>query len=167
VLSKLLTGLAGAVGAASAFSLLTCAAVAIPAVAWADPEAGLPNINAYPPISPVEFSVMDGAWYAFSTPDGLTCVLDKGRNAYGCSGPIPAAPGSANLVSGVGGEEPGFANTAAPLFAVTGPVKPLPPQTRITYRNISCAIDAGGATACVNSASQHGFMLSPGGSFTA
>jgi hypothetical protein len=152
----MLTGLAGAVGAAL---------IATPPVAWAD-EAELPNINVYPSISPVQFGVMDGAWYAFGTPDGLTCVLDKGRNAYGCSGPIPAAPGGANLVSGVGGEEPGFANTAAPVFAAAGEVKQLPPQMRISYRNVSCAIDAGGATVCVNSATQHGFVLSPAGSFT-
>lgn len=162
----MLTGLAAAVGA-GAIMLLTCAVLmATSPVACAD-EATLPNINGYPPISPAEFSVMDGTWYAFATPDGLTCVLDKGRNSYGCSGPIPAAPEGANLVSGVGGEEPGFANTAAPLFAATGEVKPLPPQTRISYRNVSCAIDTGGATVCVNSATQHGFVLSPAGSFTA
>ncbi|HEX9177361.1 MAG TPA: hypothetical protein VF874_15200 [Mycobacterium sp.] len=159
MLSRVLTGLAGAVG--------TVLVMATSPVAGADEAPVLPNINVYPPISPAEFSVMDGTWYAFATPDGLTCVLDKGRNSYGCSGPIPAAPEGANLVSGVGGEEPGFANTAAPLFAVTGPVKPLPPQTRISYRNVSCAIDAGGATVCVNSATQHGFVLSPAGSFTA
>ena len=159
MLNKTLTGLAGAVGAAL---------ISIPAVAWADPApSGLPDINVYTPISPADYVVMGGAWYAFSTPDGLTCVLDKGHNAYGCSGPIPAAPGGANLVSGVGGEQPGFASSAAPLFAVAGQVKALAPQTRISYRSISCAIDAGGATICVNSASQHGFMLSQAGSFTA
>lgn len=158
--SEILTGLAGLVGAVGA------ALIATTPVAWAD-ESVLPNINVYPSISPAEFSTMDGAWYAFGTPDGLTCVLDKSRNAYGCSGPIPAAPNGANLVSGVGNEEPGFANSAAPLFAAVGPAKPLPPQTRISYRNVSCAIDAGGATVCVNSATQHGFVLSPAGSFTA
>lgn len=159
MLSAKLTGVAGlAVGVAL---------IATPPVAGADDDAVLPNVNVYPSISPVEFSVMDGAWYAFATPDGLTCVLDKSRNGYGCSGPIPAAPSGANLVSGVGGEEPGFANSAVPLYAVAGPVKPLPPQTRISYRNVSCAIDASGATVCVNTAAQHGFVLSPAGSFTA
>lgn len=158
MLSKKLTGMAGlAVGAAL---------IVTTPVAGAD-DAVLPNINVYPPISPVEYSVMDGAWYAFGTPDGLTCVLDKSRNGYGCSGPIPAAPNGANLVSGVGGEEPGFANSTAPLYAVVGQVKPLPPQTRISYRNVSCAIDGSGATVCVNTATQHGFVLSPAGSFTA
>lgn len=153
----MLTGLAGAVGAAL---------LATSPVAAAD-EASLPNVNVYPPISPVDFTVMDGALYAFGTPDGLTCVIDKGRNGYGCSGPIPAAPEGANLVSGVGGEEPGFANSAAPLYSGTGPVKQLPPQMRLSYRNVSCAIDAGGATVCVNTSTQHGFVLSPAGSFTA
>ena len=153
----MLTGLTGAVGAAL---------IATAPVARAD-EAALPNVNVYPSISPTEFAVLDGVWYAFGTPDGLTCVIDKSRNAYGCSGPIPAAPNGANLVSGVGAEEPSFATTTKPLFAVAGEVKQLPPQTRLSYRNVSCAIDASGATACVNSASQHGFVLSPTGSFTA
>ncbi|MBV8967326.1 MAG: hypothetical protein JO191_14260 [Mycobacteriaceae bacterium] len=150
------------------------ALIAASPFAWADDPppnpiattTTLPNVNIYPPISPVDFTVLDGAWYAFGTPNGLTCVIDKGRNAYGCSGPIPAAPEGANLVSGVGAEQPAFANSAAPLYAVAGPVKQLPPQTRLSYRNISCAIDASGATVCVNNGSQHGFVLSPAGSFT-
>lgn len=152
--------LAGVTGAVAALLFAT-----LPNAA-AD-EAVLPNVNVYPSISPTEFMVLDGAWYAFGTPDGLTCVIDKSRNAYGCSGPIPAAPNGANLVSGVGAEQPSFANATAPVFAVAGEVKQLPPETRLSYRNVSCAIDAGGATACVNSASQHGFVLSPAGSFTA
>jgi hypothetical protein len=83
------------------------------------------------------------------------------------TGAIPAAPGGANLVSGVGAEEPAFANSAVPLFAAAGPVRQLPPQTRLSYRNVSCAIDDGGATVCVNYGSQHGFVLSPAGSFAA
>jgi hypothetical protein len=37
----------------------------------------------------------------------------------------------------------------------------------LSYRNIACAIDAGGATTCQNTSTQHGFVLSPAGSFTA
>jgi hypothetical protein len=148
-------GFAGAVGAAL---------IATPPVAWAD-DTGLPNLNVYPPISPVDFTVMEGTQYAFGAPGGLTCVINKTQNGYGCSGPIPAAPDGATFVSAVGGHEPGFANTAAPVFA--GAVKPLPPQSRLSYRDISCAIDGTGATVCMNSASQHGFVLSPAGSFAA
>jgi hypothetical protein len=167
MLSRIMTGLIGVIGAA--MSML------IAPNAWADNgppnpiagNTGLPNVNVYPPISPVDFSALDGGWYAFGAPGGLTCVIDKSQNSYGCSGPIPAAPDGANLVSAVGGQEPAFANSPQPLFAVAGPVKQLPPQSRLGYRNISCAIDAGGATICVNSSSQHGFMLSPAGSFAA
>jgi hypothetical protein len=159
VFGKQLTGLAA--GAAAAL-------IATAPIAWADdpaPPPPLPNVNAYPPISPAQFSVLDGAWYAFGTPDGLTCVIDKGRNGFGCNGPLPAAPGGANLVSAVGAEVPTFSNATGPVFGAAGAVKPLPPQTRLSYRNVACAIDAGGATVCVNTSSQHGFVLSPAGSF--
>jgi hypothetical protein len=153
----MLTGLAGAAGVAL---------IATTPVARAD-DPVLPNVNVYPSISPADFSVLSGAWYAFGTPDGLTCVIDKGRNGFGCSGAIPAAPEGANLVSAVGAEQPTFANATGPLFTAAGAVKPLPPQTRLAYRNMACAIDRGGATVCVNTSSQHGFVLSPAGSFVA
>ncbi len=51
------------------------------------------------------------------------------------------------------------------MFAIAGPVKPLPPNTRLSYRQISCGTDGAGMTACVNSYDQTGFVISPGGSF--
>jgi hypothetical protein len=160
VLSRTLTGLAGAVGAAL---------IAVPATAWADPDPNAPppapNINAFAPISPTDFSVMSGAWYAFGTTDGLTCVIQKGSGSYGCSGPIPGAPNGANMVSGGPSGAPGFANADAPVFAVAGPVKPLPPNTRLSYRQISCGTDGAGMTSCVNSYDQSGFVISPAGSY--
>jgi hypothetical protein len=158
VLSRILIGVVGAAGAA---------VIGTPAAAWADPEPAPapPNVYAYAPISPVDYSVMDGAWYAFATPDGLTCVLDRKTGGYGCSGPIPAAPNGATMVSGAAVGAAGFANTAAPVFAVAGPVKQLPPNTRISFRQISCGIDGAGTTSCVNSRDQTGFVLSPAGSY--
>ena len=163
MLSKLLTRVAVAVGAAAVL-------IAVPSAASADPKdpepPPLPNVNAFPPISPVEFNALDGRWYAFGAPGGLTCIIDKPNHVYGCSGPIPAAPEGASMVTGMGPEQPTFANTAGPAFASAGDVKPLPPKSRLSYQNIACAID-GAATICVNTASQHGFVLSPAGSFTA
>jgi hypothetical protein len=161
VFGKHRAGLGGAAALTVTAALITTA----PVVGADNPV--LPNVNVYPPISPAEFLVLDGAWYAFATPEGVTCVIDKGRNGFGCSGPLPAAPEGANLVSAVGGEQPAFANATGPLFDAAGPAKPLPPQTRLSYRNVACAIDAGGATVCVNTSSQHGFVLSPAGSFVA
>ncbi|MDT5132915.1 MAG: hypothetical protein QOE41_2226, partial [Mycobacterium sp.] len=158
-LSRMLTGLAVAVGAAL---------IAVPAAASADPDAAPPappNVNAFAPISPIDFSAMGGAWYAFGTPDGLTCVIQKGSGSYGCSGPMPGAPNGANVVSGGTTAAPGFANADVPVFAVAGPVKPLPAKTRLSYRQISCGTDGAGMTSCVNSYDQSGFVISPGGSY--
>ena len=143
--------------------------LALPGVAWADPDAppppAAPNVNAYAPIAPADYTSMGGAWYAFGTPDGLTCIIDRGHGVYGCSGAIPAAPNGANLVSGGPAGAPAFANTDSPAFAVAGAVKPLPPKTRLSYKTISCGSDGAGMTACVNSFDQTGFVISPAGSY--
>jgi hypothetical protein len=149
---------AGAVGAAL---------VGVPGVAAAQPPAPpppppLPNINAFPPAKPMDFAVMDGQWYAFKTPDGLTCVLQR-TGGYGCSGPIPAAPNGANLVSGGPGPA-AFSNTTAPVFAAAGEAKPLPPNTRLSFQTVSCGTD-GTMTSCVDSRTQTGFVLTPAGSY--
>ena len=133
-------GLASAAGAA---------VMSVPGVAAAD-NPPLPNINAYPPVKTSEYAVMDNNWYAFSTPEGATCVLQRG-GAYGCSGAIPAAPNGANLVSG-GPGAPGFASSTAPVagLAVTvsqtgvpegaggttsfTPTSDLQPSTRMYWR---------------------------------
>ncbi|WP_199178170.1 hypothetical protein [Mycobacterium hubeiense] len=152
MLSRILIGAVGVLGA-----------VAAPAIAAADPAPPPPNINAYAPVKPSEYAVMDNNWYAFSTPDGLTCVLQR-SGGYGCSGPIPAAPQGANLVSGAIGGVPGFSHTDANVFAVAGPVKPLPPNSRISFQTVSCGTD-GVVTSCVDSRNQSGFVISPAGSF--
>jgi hypothetical protein len=126
----------------------------------------MPNINGLPPVSPVDYSVVNDRYYAFGTPDGLTCAFERGNGSYGCSGPIPNAPNGANLVSGGARGEPGFANTDAPIFASFGAVKPLPPNQRLSYRNISCAVDGAGTTICTNQQDQAGFVLTPAGSYT-
>jgi hypothetical protein len=114
------------------------------------------------PVKLSEYAVMDNNWYAFATPDGLTCVLQR-TGSYGCSGPIPAAPNGANYVSG-GPGAPAFASTPAPVFAVAGAPKPLPPGSRISYQTVSCGND-GVTTTCTDSRNQSGFVLSPAGSF--
>ncbi|MFY1621386.1 hypothetical protein, partial [Micromonospora sp. WMMD736] len=154
VLSRILIGALGAVGAV---------AIGAPGMATAEPAPPpAPNINAYAPVKPSEYAVMDNAWYAFSTPDGLTCVLQR-SGGYGCSGPIPGAPDGANLVSG-GPGTPGWSNTAGPLFGNVGEVKPLPAHSRISYQTVSCGTD-GVMTSCVNARDHSGFVISPGGSY--
>src|SRR5258708_29234061 len=96
-----------------------------------------PNVNALARVKLSEYAVMDNNWYAFSTPDGLTCVLQKG-NGYGCSGPIPGAPEGANLVSGSYGGVPSLANTARPVFAPAGGGQPPPRRGGINLPHLAC-----------------------------
>ncbi|OCB48989.1 hypothetical protein A5721_04260 [Mycobacterium vulneris] len=155
MLSRVMIGLVSAAGAA---------VMSVPPTAVAEPAPApaLPNVNAYAPVKTSEYAVMDNNWYAFSIPEGITCVLQR-SGSYGCSGPIPAAPNGANLVSG-GPGVPGFASSPAPVFGVVENPKPLPPNSRISYQTISCGTD-GVSTSCVDGRNQSGFVISPAGSF--
>jgi len=146
------------------------AVVASVSPAWADPDPApapppLPNVNAYTPISPVDYAAMGGNWYAFAGPVGVTCVINKTSGGYGCSGALPGAPEGANLVSAGPVGPPAFASTGQPIFSAVGEVKALPPNTRLSFREISCGVDAAGAVACVNSREQIGFVVSPAGTY--
>jgi hypothetical protein len=159
VLNRVLIGVIGSAGAAL---------IGLPGIASAQPpepppRPPLPDVNALAPVKLSEYTVMDNQWYAFRTPDGVTCVLQR-SGQYGCSGAIPAAPNGANLVSGAMGGVPGFANADRDVFPGLGDVKQLPPGTRISYQTISCGFD-GTATTCVDTRNQSGFVLSPAGSF--
>jgi hypothetical protein len=159
VLSRVLFGVLGA-----------AAILVVPGIAAGDPPPvpapqppPPPNVNALTPVKLSEYAVMDNAWFAFSTPGGLTCALQKG-NGYGCNGPMPGAPEGANMVSGPYGGVPDFYNAAGNVFAAAGAAKPLPAGSRISYQTVSCGND-GTTTTCVDSRSQSGFVISPSGSF--
>lgn len=125
----------------------------------------LPDVNSYLPISPVDYAAMGGTWYAFAGPAGITCVIIRQSSSYGCSGPLPGAPEGANLVSGGPVGAPSFAVTDRPNFAAAGEVKPLPPNTRLSFRDISCGVDGAGVLACVNTREQVGFIVTDTGTF--
>lgn len=141
--------------------------------AWADPDPVpppapvLPNVNAYAPISPVDYTVMNGTAYAFAVTPQITCVMNRTSGGYGCSGPLPGAPEGANLISAGPVGPAGFSSTSRPIFSSVGEVKPLPPNTRLSFRDISCGVDGTGVVACINSNEQIGFVISPAGTFIA
>lgn len=158
MLNRVLIGVIGSAGAAL---------IGVPGLAMAQPPQPpppppAPNVNAFAPVKLSEYAVMDGHWYAFKTPDGLTCVLQR-NGGYGCSGAIPGAPNGANLVSG-GPGQPSFANAAADVFASAGDAKLLPSGSRISFQTVSCGND-GTATTCSDSRNQSGFVLTPAGSY--
>jgi hypothetical protein len=144
---------------------MAAAAIGVPAVAAAEPNEPpppppAPNVNAWAPVKPSDFSVLSDTGYAFTTPDGLSCMIQR-NGGYGCFGALPGAPEGANLVSGRIGGVPGFANAGGNPFAVAGDIKPLPAGSRVSYQTLSCGTD-GTVTSCVDSKNQAGFVISPG-----
>lgn len=137
------------------------------AIANADPEPApaptIPNVNAYMPVNPADYTTNKGRWFAFAGPAGVICTIDNLSGDYGCSGPLPGAPEGVNLVGGGPAGAPKFSTTTEPsMFAgPAGPVRSLPPNTRISFRQISCGVDDAGVVACLNSRDQVGFVVSP------
>jgi hypothetical protein len=160
VLSRILIGLVAA-GAA---------VIGVPAVAAADPDPAPPppppplNLNALTQVKPSEFAMQNGEVYAFAVPGDIACVISRGSGGYGCSGPIPAAPNGANVVTGGQTGPPGFANADRPLYVFDTLPNRLNPGTRISFRNVTCGTD-GTVTMCSNSYDGAGFVISPAGSF--
>ena len=159
MLSRLLIGLVAA-GAA---------VIGVPGVAAADPEPAPPpppplNLSALTSVKPSDYAMQDGQVYAFAIPGDIACVMTRATGSYGCSGPIPAAPNGANVVTGAQQGPPGFANADRPLYLFEKLPQRLEPGTRISFRNVTCGTD-GTTTQCTNSFDGAGFVISPAGSF--
>jgi hypothetical protein len=60
-----------------------------------------------------------------------------------------------------------FSTTETPQYAKAGVVRPLPPNTRLSYRQVACGVDDAGVVACLNSRDQVGFVVGPEASFVA
>ena len=156
-------------------TLLLTAAVAAGAVAGAFPAAAepgpapppIPDVFSYMPVNPADYTVKAGRWFAFAGPPGVVCALDTINGEYGCAGPLPGAPDGANLVGAGPNVMPAFSTTETPKYATAGAVLPLPPNTRLSYRQVACGVDDAGVVACLNSRDQVGFVVGPQGSFVA
>ena len=156
--------------------ILLATALTVVAVGGASPAAAdpvpappppIPNAFAYVPVNPANYTVNGGRWFAFAGPPGVVCVLDTINGEYGCSGPLPGAPGGANLVSAGSNGMPAFSTTETPQYAKAGAVLALPPKTRLSYRQVACGVDDVGVVACINSRDQVGFVVGPTESFAA
>jgi hypothetical protein len=160
VLTRILIGLVAA-GAA---------VIGVPGVAAADPDpAPAPppppfNVAALTPVKPSDFAMQNSEYYGFAVPGDIACGISRGTGRYGCSGPIPAAPDGANVVTGGQQGPPGFANDNRPLFVFDGLPNRLLPGSRISFRDVTCGTD-GTSTVCSNSFDGSGFVISPSGSF--
>jgi hypothetical protein len=56
---------------------------------------------------------------------------------------------------------PTFSTTDTPPYAAAGAVRRLPPNTRLTFRQLFCGVDDAGVVACVNTAERTGFLVGP------
>ncbi len=133
------------------------------ATAVADPDSvpAVPNVAAFPPVNPADYTVNGGKWYAFAGPAGVVCVLDALKGDYGCAGLLPGAPEGSTLVSAGPSGVPRYTATEASPYAAAGPVKPLPPNTRLSFRSTFCGVDADGVVACLNTREGVGFVVAP------
>ena len=140
------------------------AVVGVPGFATADPDPapGPPPITSFALVKPSEYTVLDGTTYAFSVNGDVTCIISRNSGRYGCSGNLPAAPG--NYVTGSQTGQVGFATNDAPIIRGVDVFKPLPPGSRIAFKNVTCGYD-GTTMECRNTFDQSGFVLSPAGSF--
>lgn len=134
------------------------------ATASAAPDSGpdLPDVASYTPVNPADYTVNGGKWLAFAGPPGVVCRIDVLGGNYGCSGPLPGAPEGVDLVSAGPSGPPVFGTGDAP-YAAAGAVRPLRPNTRLSYRSIFCGADDAGAVACVNG--PVGFVVGPDGTY--
>ena len=151
---KILVALVGAVVGASA---------GVPGTAAGDPTPPPPppalDLNALTAVKPSDFAMRNGEFYAFAVPGDIACAISRGSGRYGCSGPLPAAPDGANMVTGAQQGLPTFVSDNRPLFDFDGL-----PNRLISFRNVTCGTD-GTVTLCSNSFDGAGFVLSPGGSY--
>lgn len=144
-------------------SAFAVALAGLPATAQASPEPApppLPDVNSYQALNPADYAAMGGSVYAFAGPAGVTCVLNRINGGYGCGGTLAGVPDGVNLVSGGPVGAPAFATAGRPILVADGDVRPLPPGTRLSFRDISCGADGSGTVACVNSRDQVGFVVS-------
>ena len=156
-------------------TMLIAAVTAVAGVALAPPAGAepvpapaptpIPNVFSYMPVNPADYTVNGGKWLGFAGPPGVVCILDILKGEYGCSGPLAGAPDGANVVSAGPAGAPVFATVEGVKYAAAGVVKPLPPQTRLTFRNTACGVDADGVVACLNGREQVGFVVGPNATY--
>lgn len=145
-------------------SMTAMAGLAMAVPAGAEPQPApmpIPNVFSYMPVNPADYTVNGGKWLGFAGPPGVVCILDILKGEYGCSGALAGAPDGVNVVSAGPAGAPAFATVDGLKYAAAGAVRPLPPNTRLTFRNTACGVDDDGVVACLNSREQVGFVVGP------
>ena len=79
----------------------------------------LPNVNAYTPISPVDYTVMNGTAYHVRGDAGNHMCDESDQRRLRMQRPAAGTPEGANLVSAAP-RSAGFSSTSRPIFSSVG-----------------------------------------------
>jgi predicted small integral membrane protein len=156
-------------------------------IATAQPKKDFPDLSAFATVDWQQFdsggSPARGYLVRFSTPDGTTrCSILNGLTAS-CVGNIAGIPDPAPDYSRdkdtFGGNDSGscagvlFGGDSQYSFRRNGggcppfaDAKTLQAGQKLVKYQITCAVGDGNLTACINTATNHGFVLQPSGSWT-
>jgi hypothetical protein len=150
-------------------------AVGAPPAANAVPD-GFPDLAGFTPVDATAFvrppsyaERWTSGYVFFRTPDGISCAI--GASSW-CTGAIPGMAAAdqspcASVRQGTDGSAPyTLAPSDQPCAATTDRV--LNPGQKLandTY-GITCAVGDGNLTACLDTRTNHGFVLRPSGSWT-
>jgi hypothetical protein len=139
----------------------------------APPVPGFPNLSEFTPVDTQTYVMSYPSFngFVFTTPDGFRCghngmssLSNPSHLEFACSGTRPdKGPGTwdidvatdepASIEPGRPQREPDPSYTPDPSMVP----KPLPAMHRITFKDIECAVDDKGMTAC--RVGDHGFLL--------
>ena len=161
VLNRVLIGVLGAM-----------AVVGVPGLAAAEPPPdppppppAPPNVNALAPVKLSEYAVMDGNWYAFTTPGRPDVRAAAGQRLRLQRSRSPARPTARTLVSGRHGGAPALRQQSAATFSAPQVRPSRCPPVRGSASRPSAAATTARRRHASTTASQSGFRAQPGGQF--
>lgn len=162
---------------ASTTSSLVAAATGLTstAIATAAPP-GFPDIASFTQVNPAPFArplTRDQRWEVgylfFRTPDGMNCAI--GPTSW-CSGAVPGLPAQKQSVcpSVHQGASPAesfaFGQSDQPCIQTNDAMLNIGQKLTDDAHEVTCVVGTDSLTACINTATNHGFVLRPSGSWT-
>lgn len=137
---------------------------------------GFPDITGFTQVDPAQFARpltrsqrWESGYFFFRTPDGISCAIGPTSWCVGALPGLTARQQSAcsSVHQGESPTEP-FAYGQSDQACVPTDDPILTPGHKLTIDayEITCAVGTGSTTACINTATNHGFVLRPSGSWT-
>ncbi len=138
--------------------------------------AGFPNVAGFTQVDPAPFArplTREQRWEVgylfFRTPDGMNCAI--GPTSW-CSGAIPGLPAleqsaCPSVHQGASPAEPfAFGQSDQACFRTNDALLNIGQKLTDDAHEVTCVVGIDNLTACINTATNHGFVLQPSGSWT-